>query len=156
MSASPSASPIPDDWLTAGVVARHKTFCPRYGRLKKAVDRLSGTAGGAPDGLLSACRQRASDNPEASGPAGMCPAGRVHQAVAGCSRQRKTDSAAGCAESGNQAAGGCALCGRGTALMGKWPAVFWCGLSVGGPTAPASGGCTGRKWCSRELDNRHL
>ncbi len=47
MSASPSASPIPDDWLAAGVVARHKTFCPRYGRLKKAVDRLSGTAGGA-------------------------------------------------------------------------------------------------------------
>ncbi len=49
MSASPSAPPIPDDWLAAGVVARHETFCPRYGGLKKAVDRLSGTAGRAPE-----------------------------------------------------------------------------------------------------------
>ncbi len=103
-------------------------------------------AGGAADGMLSACRQRASDNPAASGPAGMCPAGHVHQAVAGCSRQRKTDPAAGRAESGNQAVGGRPHGGRGTALMEICPAVFWYCLSVGGRTAPESGGYTSRKW----------
>ena len=49
MSASPSAFPVPDDWLAAGVMARHETFCPRYGWLKKAVERLAGVPGRAPE-----------------------------------------------------------------------------------------------------------
>ncbi len=49
MSTSPSALALSAKWLQQGVVARHETFCPRYGWLKKSVDRLSGANGRAPE-----------------------------------------------------------------------------------------------------------